>query len=146
MIASSSALIDPALSALIDRVAERQRRDFGHVVSDLKSDGTLITACDRWSDAAIVEGLQALYPADGILSEEGNHELPATPSFWVVDPLDGTTNFAAGIPYWSISLARFEGGRPVLGILDVPPLGQRIIARAGLGVWRNGEAIEPPAA
>ena len=146
MIASSSALIDPALSALIDRVAERQLSDFGHVVSDLKSDGTLITACDRWSDAAIVEGLQALYPADGILSEEGNRELPATPSFWVVDPLDGTTNFAAGIPYWSISLARFEGGRPVLGILDVPPLGQRIIVRAGLGVWRNGEAVESPAA
>ena len=143
-IAPSSALIDAALSSLIDRVAERQLRDFGHVASSLKADGTLITACDRWSDQTIVQGLQELYPGEGILSEEGECHLPSTPAFWVVDPLDGTTNFAAGIPYWSISLARFEGGRPVLAVLDVPPLGQRIIARAGLGVWRNGETVESP--
>jgi myo-inositol-1(or 4)-monophosphatase len=138
-------LLDSRLSALIDRVAQRQLQDFGHVGCDLKDDGTLITACDRWSDAVIVEGLRALYPEDGCLSEEGDHRLPASPAFWVVDPLDGTTNFAAGIPYWSISLARFEGGRPVLGILDVPPLGLRIVAKAGLGVWRNGEPLDPPA-
>ena len=78
------------------------------------------------------------------LSEEGDRRLPSTPAFWVVDPLDGTTNFAAGIPFWSISLARFEAGRPVLGILDVPPLGRRIIARAGHGVWLNGERIDSP--
>jgi myo-inositol-1(or 4)-monophosphatase len=144
-VASPPGLIDAGLSVLIDRVARRQQEDFGHVGSDLKADGTLVTACDRWSDQAIVEGLQELYPGEGVLSEEGDRHLPATPACWVVDPLDGTTNFAAGIPYWSISLARFEGGRPVLGILDVPPLGQRIIAKAGLGVWRNGERIDPPA-
>jgi myo-inositol-1(or 4)-monophosphatase len=144
-IASAHALLDSRLSTLIDAVAERQRSDFGHVVSDLKDDGTLITACDRWSDATIVEGLQSLYPGEGILSEEGDRHLPSSSAFWVVDPLDGTTNFAAGIPYWSISLARFEGGRPVLAILDVPPLGQRIIARAGQGVWRNGEMVDAPA-
>ena len=144
-IASPHALLDSGLSTLIDGVAARQRSDFGHVVSDLKADGTLITACDRWSDETIVEGLQSLYPGEGILSEEGDRHLPSSPTFWVVDPLDGTTNFAAGIPYWSISLARFEGGRPVLAILDVPPLGQRIIARAGQGVWRNGEMVDAPA-
>ena len=138
-------LLDAGLSTLIDHVAARQRSDFGHVVSDLKADGTLITACDRWSDETIVEGLQSLYPGEGILSEEGDRHLPSSSAFWVVDPLDGTTNFAAGIPYWSISLARFEGGRPVLAILDVPPLGQRIIARAGQGVWRNGEMVDAPA-
>ena len=95
---ASPALIDPGLSSLMDRVAARQRSDFGHVVSDLKSDGTLITACDRWSDETIVEGLQSLYPGEGILSEEGDRHLPSSPAFWVVDPLDGTTNFAAGIP------------------------------------------------
>lgn len=137
--------LDAPLAALIDRVAQRQLQDFGHVGCDLKDDGTLITACDRWSDATIVEGLAALYPEDGVLSEEGDHRWPSTPSFWVVDPLDGTTNFAAGIPYWSISLARFEAGKPVLGILDVPPLGLRIVARSGGGVWRNGEPLEPPA-
>ncbi len=137
-------LLDPGLSELIDRVAERQRIDFGHMVSDVKADGSLITACDRWSDATLVEGLAALYPKEGVLSEEGRQLVPATPAYWVVDPLDGTTNFAAGIPYWAISLARFEGGVPVLAILDVPPLRQRIVAVRGAGAWRNGKPIAAP--
>jgi myo-inositol-1(or 4)-monophosphatase len=80
------------------------------------------------------------------LSEEGDCRVPASSAYWVVDPLDGTTNFAAGIPCWSISMARFEAGRPVLGILEVPPLGLRIVAKAGLGAWSNGIPLEPPAA
>ena len=132
------------LAALLDQVAERQRGDFGHMVSDVKADGTLITACDRWSDQTLVEGLARLYPGEGVLSEEGQQSVPGTPAYWVVDPLDGTTNFAAGIPYWAMSLARFEAGRPVLAVLDVPPLRQRIVAAAGQGAWRNGKRLEPP--
>ncbi len=142
--APTAPFLDPGLSALIDRVAERQRLDFGHMASDLKSDGSLITACDRWSDATLVDGLSALCPEEGVLSEEGCKLVPATPSYWVVDPLDGTTNFAAGIPYWAISLARFEAGVPVLAVLDVPPLRQRIVAVRGQGAWRNGKRIAPP--
>ena len=142
--APPAALLHPGLSDLIDQVAERQRVDFGHMVSDLKADGTLITACDRWSDATLVEGLTRLYPQEGVLSEEGRQLLPASPAYWVVDPLDGTTNFAAGIPYWAISLARFEAGVPVLAVLDVPPLRQRIVAARGRGAWRNGKPLSPP--
>jgi myo-inositol-1(or 4)-monophosphatase len=141
---SPSASLDPGLDALIDRVADRQRQDFGHVASTTKEDGTLITACDRWSDATLVEGLGRLFPDEGVLSEEGLREVPATAAYWVVDPLDGTTNFAAGIPYWAISMARFEQGRPVLAILDVPPLRQRIVAIRGRGAWRNGKPVLPP--
>jgi myo-inositol-1(or 4)-monophosphatase len=54
-----------AVEQLIDRVSERQRQDFGHISSDLKADGTLITACDRWSDAAFVEGLAEIAQAKG---------------------------------------------------------------------------------
>ncbi|SBO44782.1 inositol monophosphatase family protein [Cyanobium sp. NIES-981] len=136
--------LDPGLVALLDRVAERQRADFGHAVSDVKADGSLITACDRWSDSTLVQGLAELYPGEGVLSEEGDKRVPLTEAFWVVDPLDGTTNFAAGIPYWAISLARFEGGRPVLAVLDVPPLRQRIVAVRGQGAWRNGKPLHPP--
>ncbi len=136
--------LHPGLSTLVDQVAEQQRRDFGHMASDLKADGTLITACDRWSDATLVSGLADLFPDEGVLSEEGRKRVPSTPAYWVVDPLDGTTNFASGIPYWAISLARFEGGRPVLAILDVPPLRQRIIAIRGQGAWRNGKSLQPP--
>ena len=138
-------LLDAGLAALIDRVAERQRADFGHMVSDIKADGSLITACDRWSDTTLVEGLASLFPEDGVLSEEGHRSVPGTDAYWVVDPLDGTTNFAAGIPYWAISMARFEQGRPILAILDVPPLRQRIVAIRGKGAWRNGKQLQPPA-
>jgi len=137
--------LDSRLESLLDRVAERQRADFGHSQPDLKADGSFITACDRWSDETLVEGLAELFPGEGVLSEEGRQQVPATPAYWVVDPLDGTTNFAAGIPYWAISLARFEGGVPVLAILDVPPLRQRIVAIRGQGAWRNGKPIPPPA-
>lgn len=136
--------LSPELADLLDRVAERQRQDFGRLDSELKADGTLITACDRWSDATLVEGLAQLYPGEGVLSEEGDRRVPSSAAYWVVDPLDGTTNFAAGIPYWAISLARFEGGVPVLAILDVPPLRQRIVAVRGQGAWRNGKPLLAP--
>ena len=136
--------LDPAFAALLDRVGERQRADFGHMASSVKADGSLITACDRWSDATLVAGLAELFPEEGVLSEEGSQAVPLTPAYWVVDPLDGTTNFAAGIPYWAISLARFEQGRPVLAVLDVPPLRQRIVAVRGQGAWRNGKPLQPP--
>jgi myo-inositol-1(or 4)-monophosphatase len=136
--------LHPGLLGLIDRVAERQRRDFGHMASDLKADGSLITACDRWSDTTLVEGLAELFPGEGVLSEEGDKRVPLSRAYWVVDPLDGTTNFAAGIPYWAISLARFEAGVPVLAVLDVPPLRQRIVAIRGRGAWRNGKPLQPP--
>ncbi len=132
------------LGALLDQVADRQRQDFGQLDSEAKADGSLITACDRWSDAALVEGLARLYPGEGVLSEEGSQRVPATEAYWVVDPLDGTTNFAAGIPYWAISLARFEDGVPVLAVLDVPPLRQRIVAIRHGGAWRNGKRLQPP--
>jgi myo-inositol-1(or 4)-monophosphatase len=132
------------LMALVDRVGDRQRGDFGHTTSDVKADGSLITACDRWSDATLVRGLAELYPGEGVLSEEGDRRVPSSSNYWVVDPLDGTTNFSAGIPYWAISLARFEQGVPVLAVLDVPPLRQRIVALRGQGAWRNGQRLSPP--
>jgi myo-inositol-1(or 4)-monophosphatase len=141
----SSSHLEAALARLIEQVSARQLHDFGRAAAELKPDGTLVTACDLWSDQTIVEGLRVLHPGEGVLSEEGDCRLPDSPAFWVVDPLDGTTNFATGIPCWSISLARFEGGRPVLGILEVPPLALRIVAKAGEGVWCNGVPLDPPA-
>lgn len=129
------------IHALIDHIADRHRADFGHIVSDVKPDGTLITACDRWSDATFVEGLATIAPGEGVLSEEGSQRVPESDAYWVVDPLDGTTNFAAGIPYWAISIARFVNGRPVQAFLDVPALRQRIVAIQGQGAWRNGKRL-----
>lgn len=95
---------------LVDEVGTRQLQDFGQINSDIKPDGTLITECDRWSDKTIVQGLSKIAPGEGVLSEEGKKLIPSSSEYWVVDPLDGTTNFAAGIPYWAISIARFTNG------------------------------------
>jgi myo-inositol-1(or 4)-monophosphatase len=89
-------------------------------------------------------GLADYFPGEGVLSEEGDRRVPPSSRYWVVDPLDGTTNFAAGIPYWAISLARFQDGQPHMAILDVPPLRQRIVALRGQGAWRNGKRLSPP--
>ena len=140
----TSVLSDDQLGAvhqLLDRIRARQLKDFGQIGSDVKPDGSLITDCDRWSDAALVEGLVSIAPGEGVLSEEGSKTVPNTRAYWVVDPLDGTTNFAAGIPYWAISVARFVDGRPSEVFLDVPALNQRFVALRGRGATRNNQPL-----
>ena len=140
----TSVLSDDQLGAvhqLLDRIRARQLKDFGQIGSDVKPDGSLITDCDRWSDAALVEGLASIVPGEGVLSEEGSKTVPNTRAYWVVDPLDGTTNFAAGIPYWAISVARFVDGRPSEGFLDVPALYPRFVAPRGRGAPRKNQPL-----
>ena len=132
-----------SIHELIDEVGTRQLQDFGQINSDLKPDGTLITECDRWSDKKIVQGLDKIASGEGVLSEEGNKSIPSSSEYWVVDPLDGTTNFAAGIPYWAISIARFTNGQPETALLDIPALKKRIFAIRGKGVWLNNKSLKP---
>ena len=110
------------LDSLFELVSQRQIRDFGNISASNKADGSLITSCDLWSDKTIVDGLASIAPDEGVLSEEGEKSIPDTKAYWVVDPLDGTTNFAAGIPYWSISVARFVDGKPQSSFLIIPTL------------------------
>ncbi len=128
---------------LIDEIGSRQLQDFGQINSDIKPDGTLITECDRWSDQTIVKGLAEIAEGEGVLSEEGHKKIPRSSEYWVVDPLDGTTNFAAGIPYWAISIARFTNGQPETAVLDIPALKKRILAIRGKGVWLNNKPLKP---
>ena len=67
-----------AVHLLLDRIRARQLQDFGQIGSDVKPDGSLITDCDRWSDAALVEGLASISPGEGVLSEEGSKTVPNT--------------------------------------------------------------------
>jgi len=131
------------LDALFDLVSERQIKDFGNINASNKSDGSLITSCDLWSDKTIVDGLASIAPDEGVLSEEGGKYIPNTKAYWIVDPLDGTTNFAAGIPYWSISVARFVNGKPQSSFLIIPSLKQKFVSIKGKGVWLNNQKVEP---
>ena len=129
------------LSDLFEIISERQMKDFGNISASNKSDGSLITSCDIWSDRTIVDGLSKIAPREGVLSEEGEKRIPEGDAFWIVDPLDGTTNFAAGIPFWSISVARFVKGRPQSSFLIIPTLKKKFVAIAGEGVWLNNKKI-----
>ena len=130
------------LNSLFDVISERQLNDFGNISASNKSDGSLITSCDLWSDKTIVDGLSKIAPNEGILSEEGGKLIPDTNAYWIVDPLDGTTNFSAGIPFWSISIARFVDGMPQSSFLIIPILKKKLIAIKGDGVWLNEKKIE----
>ena len=131
------------LDSLFELVSQRQLKDFGNISASSKSDGSLITSCDLWSDKKIVDGLASIVPDEGVLSEEGGKSIPNTKAYWVVDPLDGTTNFAAGIPYWSISVARFVDGKPQSSFLIIPTLKKKFVSIKGKGVWLNNKKIEP---
>ena len=131
-----------ALDALFELVSDRQLQDFGNISASNKSDGSLITSCDLWSDRTIVEALAIIAPNEGVLSEEGGKLVPKTNAYWIVDPLDGTTNFAAGIPYWSISIARFVDGIPQSSFLIIPTLKKKFVAIKGEGVWLNNKKIQ----
>ena len=114
------------LDSLFELVSQRQIQDFGNISARNKADGSLITSCDLWSDKTIVDGLASIAPNEGVISEEGGKSIPSTRAYWVVDPLDGTTNFAAGIPYWSISIARFVDGKPQSSFLIIPTLKKKL--------------------
>ena len=131
------------LDSLFELVSQRQIKDFGNISASNKADGSLITSCDLWSDKTIVDGLASIAPDEGVLSEEGDKSIPNTKAYWVVDPLDGTTNFAAGIPYWSISVARFVDGKPQSSFLIIPTLKKKFVSIKGKGVWLNNQKIGP---
>ena len=129
------------LDSLFKVVSDRQLKEFGNISASNKSDGSLVTSCDLWSDKTIVDALSIIAPDEGVLSEEGGKLVPKTNAYWIVDPLDGTTNFAAGIPYWSISVSRFVDGKPQSSFLIIPTLKKKFVAIKGKGVWLNNKKI-----
>ena len=110
--------------------------------AERKNDGTLVTAADRAIDRLISERIQRTYPGHAVLSEEQTTRYDAGAEFtWVVDPIDGTTNFARGLPVWGVSIALLHQGQPVVGVVDFPIVKERFTAVAGAGAWCNDAAI-----
>jgi len=102
----------------------------------------LVTVYDRRAEDLIVAGLRARYPHHRILAEEGGerHGDPAAPC-WIIDPLDGTTNFAHGLPWFSISIACAIADEVHLGVVLAPALGWTFTAIRGHGATLNGQPI-----
>lgn len=90
---------------------------------------------DRHAEAAIEEVLLGERPEDGLLAEEGAHSEAVSGRRWVVDPLDGTTNYLYGIPAWAVSIALEDGEGTALGVVLDPVRGETFSAVRGEGAW-----------
>src|SRR5205823_1138610 len=102
----------------------------------------LVTEVDRRSEAAIVEALSRAFPDHRILAEEGGEgSQTASPYRWVVDPLDGTTNFAHGFPAFCVSIGLEQEGRIILGVVYDPLHRELFEAQLGQGAFLNGQRI-----
>jgi myo-inositol-1(or 4)-monophosphatase len=112
---------------------------------EVKRDGSLLTDADIEANKQILGGIRDRFGDHGILTEEGGTTGPEERLVWIVDPLDGTTNYAAGIPLWSISLALAREGEPILGVVSFPILGRVYHALRGQGAFRDGRPIEAAA-
>lgn len=101
----------------------------------------LVTETDCAVEAMLRESLGALVPEAEFLGEEGSPKLGLAGLKWVVDPVDGTTNFAHGVPFMATSVALCLHGEPQLGVVNLPLLGELFSAARGRGATKNGEAI-----
>jgi histidinol-phosphatase len=106
-----------------------------------KVDRTPVTEADLAIEAMLREAIRERFPGDGVLGEEGGAEGGGARR-WIVDPIDGTKNFADGIQVWATLIALAVDDRPMLGVVNAAALGERYEAVRGGGARMNGEPIE----
>ena len=108
----------------------------------LKGAQDWLTAADGAVERFLSDRLASLFPDDGFLGEEGGDARHAGGGLrWIVDPIDGTSNFARGRERWCVSVGLFEGDLPLLGVIDAPVLGECFAGRRGGGATLNGRPI-----
>lgn len=106
-----------------------------------ESISSVVTEADLASEAAVLEVLSEAAEACNIITEETGYMDRQSEYTWVVDPLDGTSNFAAGLPWFGVIIALFRGDSPILGGMYLPVDDELYLAEAGVGPTRNGEPI-----
>ena len=126
-----------------------------------KSAKDVVTESDHASEEAILSLIRAAFPSDHVLAEESGHSSAAGGApqdgsaaagtvdpnhrIWIVDPLDGTVNYANALPFYCVSIALAVGGRPVVGVVLDPSRGDLYLAHAGAGAFRDGQRVRDPA-
>ncbi|MGB4140138.1 MAG: inositol monophosphatase family protein [Limnochordia bacterium] len=109
---------------------------------EYKGEIDLITDADRASEDFLIRAITTLYPQHAILTEEGGKlGDPGSEFLWVIDPLDGTTNFAHRLPYFSVSIALLKNTEPVIGVVYNPIADEMFAAEYGCGAWLNDHPI-----
>ena len=120
---------------------------FQHPDARAKADGSLVTAADVGTQAFILAELRDRFPGVPVLGEEmtaqeqGALLAGAQGNIWCLDPLDGTSNFAGGFPFFGISLALLEGGQARMGLVLDPVRDECFAAERGVGAWLNGQPL-----
>ena len=112
-----------------------------HTKRDASGDPSVVTRYDIESEAMFLDWVRREFPGHGFVGEEtGNH--PGDPAHtWIVDPIDGTANFAAGISIWGASVAYWRDGAPLFACIFLPALNQMFTAARGQGAFLNGRVI-----
>jgi len=113
----------------------------GALASDAKRDGSPVTAIDRAVEDRLREMIAEAYPDHGIVGEERGASAPDREFVWVLDPIDGTLPFLAGIPVYGTLIALLRDKAPLLGVIDMPATAERWIGCEGLPTTRNGAPV-----
>jgi myo-inositol-1(or 4)-monophosphatase len=128
---------------LVDRIERLERIDY-------KSAKDVVTEADHLSERLIIDAIRAAHPEDGIIAEEsgdhasgaGHQPTAGVGRAWIIDPLDGTINYANGIPFFCVSIALVEGGEPVVGVIHDPMRGETYAASDDGPATLDGLPIE----
>lgn len=116
---------------------------FGKTTFELKGDGSLVTPADPAVEAFLGPRLLQLAPGAAIWGEEEGHQAPTEKGLWLIDPIDGTSNFAFSHPLWGVTAGLYRDGEIQIGGMILPCLGDTIVAAKGKGAWRNGAQMQP---
>lgn len=134
-----------ALHAVADRAAEEAGKilleRFGKARVEYKGEIDLVTDADRASEKRIIEIIKEAFPEHGIYAEESGERSSPSRVRWLIDPLDGTTNYAHGLPLFAVSIAVEVDGKIVAGIVYNPAYREKYTAIRGKGAWLNGERL-----
>lgn len=139
------------LTAILQRAAQNELLPrFAHVERKLKADGSIVTEADTAMQQRLVEALNTYWPDIPLLGEEMSAEQQqelldgSNQGLWLLDPLDGTSNFAAGIPYFCVSLALVREGHVQLAVIYDPLRDECFSAERGKGAMLNERVLQVP--
>jgi histidinol-phosphatase len=109
------------------------------IAVETKADDTPVTIADKNAETVLRGMIKARYPNDGIIGEEHGEEAGTTGRKWILDPIDGTKAFVAGVPLYGNLIGVEIGGEMAVGVCNLPGLNEMTSAAKGLGCWWNGK-------
>lgn len=144
--AAATGKVTAAQLAFANRLADEAGAIIRHyfrrkLAIDQKPDRTPVTIADRTAERAMRRLITAEFPEHGIIGEEYGSTRADADYIWVLDPIDGTKSFISGIPLFGTLVALAHRGRPILGVIDQPILGERWIGAKGKKTTLNGKRV-----